>query len=803
MKCIAFHFFLYLCRMKHRFFLLVFFVWSISSLSAQALHFEKRFDISVFDSLGKSIKHPWIGGLNACIMGEIDLNFDGKNDLVVYDQHGDKIFTFLNFGEKGRVDYRYAPEYELLFPKFTRWFQLLDFNNDGLPDLFVFTPPSFISVYKNVSQNTTVKFELHTPRVRAKIDNVEHFLFSNQVDFPAFVDIDGDGDLDLLNFWVPSARNTLFYYKNHSMELYGHADSLIFILEDRQWGCFEESGESNQITLDICEDIKNVGNEVRGIPRGEAYPAPRTPYPAPSTPIRKHTGSTIFAIDLNGNSLFDLLLGDPGYPHISALYNGGTRERAKITHYDSLFPRKSTPVNLLNCPAISAIDIDNCGVKELIFSPFDAVSFSTEGYASNWVYKNMSTTEIADYQLISKRFLQEEMLDFGVGSFPTVVDIDGNGLLDIVIGNYGKIDSAWEEFGVWKSRLVSDLTLLKNIGTPTEPKFQIYPLNLTPKLSELRISGAVPTFGDINDNGKLDLLIGTECGKILWYERQGDVSTEFNFVLIDSNFLKKNLGLFLAPQLFDLNGDGLLDLIIGNQRTVWRDAENRQYFKGSITYLQNVGTREKPEFIMITDSLGRVDVVNRDRSNFGYSKPHFFRTSGGNTHLFCGNEDGKILQYTDINDNLLDGGTFRRLEDVRYTLNDHVLALCEGSFTAVAVGDFNNDGFLDIVVGNHRGGLTIFFGVPENPNRNVDRVETHCNASLRIYPNPVQNLLFIQFEDDFPLQYEILDLQGRTVRSLQSARNGQSVDVSALPTGIYLLKFVIKNQIHVQKFVKN
>jgi hypothetical protein len=767
--------------MKCLFFLKIFVLCLISlQLSAQSFFFEKQFDIPVNDSLGNPIKQPWIGGLNACIMGEIDLNFDGKKDLVVYDQHGDKIFTFLNFGENGRIDYRYAPQYETCFPKFTRWFRLVDFNGDGLPDLFVFNPPSYISVYKNVSQNSTIKFELYVPRLKAKIFDTYEYLFCSSVDFPSFVDVDGDGDLDLLNFWVPSAKNTLFYYKNHSMEKYGHADSLDFILEDRQWGCFEESGESYQIILNICDDSES---------------SPHTSHLAPRIDARKHTGSTVFAIDLNNNSLLDLLMGDPGYPNIAALYNGGTREKAKITHLDTAFPKQGTPVNLLNCPAISAIDVDNCGSKELIFSPFDGVNFSTESYASNWVYKNMSTAEITDYQLISKRFLQDEMLDFGMGAFPTVVDIDGNGLLDIVVGNYGIIDSAWEELGAWKSRFVSDLILLKNVGTATEPAFRIYPLNLTPRLD---FAGAVPTFGDIDNCGKPELFIGTESGEIRYYRNQNPNNFPPNFVLENPNILSQNIGNFLAPQLFDLNGDGLLDLVVGNDRTIWRDAQGRPYFKGGINYLQNVGTRENPEFVLITDSLGRVDVCNRDLSNFGYSKPHFFRDTDGNTHLFCGNEDGKILHYTDIDDNLF--GTFRRFDDVKYMLNDHISILSEGSFTAVAVGDFNNDGLLDMVVGNHRGGLTFFYGIPAQPVKNNPIVD---DLKILIYPNPAQDWLFIQSEKYYRMQCEILDIQGRVVRPQQFIQTGQSIDISMLPAGIYMMKIVAESQVYTIKFVKN
>jgi len=110
-----------------------------------------------------------------------------------------------------------------------------------------------------------------------------------------------------------------------------------------------------------------------------------------------------------------------------------------------------------------------------------------------------------------------------------------------------------------------------------------------------------------------------------------------------------------------------------------------------------------------------------------------------------------------------------------------------------------------MVVGNHRGGLTIFFGIQEFPTSiNIDPpLETQCIASLRIFPNPVQNWLFVQFEKDYRMRGQILDLQGRIIRHLPIVQNNQGIDVSWLPTGIYILRVFSENQIFTQKFIKN
>ena len=51
-------------------------------------------------------------------------------------------------------------------------------------------------------------------------------LYISSIDIPAFVDIDGDGDIDVLTFNIGGQQ--VEYHKNTSMENYGIPDSLEF-----------------------------------------------------------------------------------------------------------------------------------------------------------------------------------------------------------------------------------------------------------------------------------------------------------------------------------------------------------------------------------------------------------------------------------------------------------------------------------------------------------------------------------------------------------------------------------------------
>lgn len=72
---------------------------------------------------------------------------------------------------------------------------------------------------------------------------------------------------------------------------------------------------------------------------------------------------------------------------------------------------------------------------------------SAEGKNSVWLYLNFGTNENPDFQLHTKSFLQDEMLDFGTGSYPVFADVDADGLTDLLVGTIGNIDSTYYIYG--------------------------------------------------------------------------------------------------------------------------------------------------------------------------------------------------------------------------------------------------------------------------------------------------------------------------------------------------------------------
>ena len=373
--------------------------------------FIKHDSIPVYDSLGSPLDFPWVGGFNSVHFQEFELNFDGQMDLLVFDVIGNKLFPFINEGDSGQFLYTYHPELVNFFPKIEGWLQTPDFNGDGKRDIFTYVPGG-IKVYKNISTpGSGLQFQLETPMINYNSNSgFPVNIYLTEVDFPGIVDVDFDGDLDILTFHILGVY--LVYYQNLSMELYGDADHLEYKVKDKCWGKFAESEYINSIYMDSYCNYKSVNPKLAG--KGP-----------------KHTGATITPLNLNGDSLMDILLGDVDFFTLNALTNGGTRDSAHIIAQDTVFPSYDTTINLVTFPLASYLDIDNDSVKELIVSPFESAHYKPEALESVWLYENSGTTDNPNFNFIKRNFFQDEMIEVGDNAMPEVVDVDGDGLKDI------------------------------------------------------------------------------------------------------------------------------------------------------------------------------------------------------------------------------------------------------------------------------------------------------------------------------------------------------------------------------------
>ncbi len=706
--------------MKLRFGIMAFFL--LCSLVGKA---QQNIDIQV-KTIENTLVFPWAGGLNACQFGRMDLDGDGRKDLLVFDRHGNRLLTFLNQGATGEIKYNYAPEYAKRFPKLTDWAVFADYDGDGREDIFTYSQGwAGMKVYRNISAEQ-IDFELVvSPYLTSWQGGGEVNLIATNADYPAITDLDGDGDLDILTFGV--LGTFIEKHRNMSVELYGTRDSLLFEKTDYCWGRVAESEETNEMYLDTCLFGKSL---------------------IVSKDDFRHRGATFAVRDLTGNGLPDLLLADDDYPNLVFLKNGGTPDNALMVSQETHFP-ENDPIRLFSMPVPFFTDIDNDGVDDLLVSPFDPNPMACEGQNSVWLYLNRGTNKNPDFQLYTKSFLQDQMLDVGTGAFPVFVDTDGDGLSDLVVGNVGDLDSTYYLYDNLQTHRTAQLYLYKNLGTAQNPVFQLFD-NDFGALKSLKQTGLVPTFGDLDDDGRNEMIVGTAQGNLMLFD--------LDFSLLDDDFLHFG-NAWSAPCLFDVDGDGTLDLVVGDA-------------SGKLTYYQGVKQGSNTHFQLITDFWGQIDVCDHATSYFGYSVPNFFKV-GGDVLLAVGSEQGKVFLFKDLS--LNPGSVFT---DISSRWSDYVCAF-ENRFglrCASALADLNGDGTLEMVVGNFGGGLELMNGNIV-VNQGVEEIE---KTVFRVFPNPAQGRITIEGTG----RLTITNLLGQTV--LTKEING--TERIELPRGIWFVK---------------
>jgi len=209
---------------------------------------------------------------------------------------------------------------------------------------------------------------------------------------------------------------------------------------------------------------------------------------------------------------------------------------------------------------------------------------------------------------------------------------DGDKLQDLFIGNYGTPRFSWVAYGILHTRYRSQIALYKNIGTPNYPKFQLI-TNDFANLSALKLVGCYPAFADLDGDGAADMLVGNSNGNLLYLKIRHRPGNLPDYHLRQTNYQNIDAGEFCTPQLFDLDGDSLPDLIFGRRN-------------GSLGFYKNTGTKSNPVFTLITDHLGNVRVTDTLLTYYGYSVPCFFKAKDGKLKLFAGSEFGAIYITT-------------------------------------------------------------------------------------------------------------------------------------------------------------
>ena len=703
----------------------------------------------------------WCGGFNNPQFTMGDLNNDDVQDLVVYES-GKGVKTFINTGVAGNPVYTYRPEYALNFPPVYNYLVLADYNCDNIPDLFHQGGTGF-SVYRgyySAANKLCFAFYKDLYYTNDPLTGGPANAFNNPQDIPAIVDIDNDGDLDCVSYDINGGF--LNMYKNMQVEQGFPCDTIKTELKDKCWGKVYQGFYRTHYLGTSCN---NSGLK----------------QPVDTAGKQTHSGNTpcLFDWDMDGD--YDYLDGSVSFNEMTFLKNGRIETGYPVDtmiSQDTMWQTGGKRISLSTWPAAFNIDIDQDGKKDLLIAPNGGNT--SENYKCVWYYRNMSSVGVPDWQYQSDSFLIDKMIDAGTAAYPMLFDYNKDGKPDLFVGSEGYTQST----GLLKSRI----SYYKNTSTGGNPSFTLDNLNFV-SMDTFDFQGAAPAFGDIDNDGKADMVIGHVNGTLSYYKNMAATDTAQPIwqpllaTLTNDTGGVINAGGRATPFIYDIDKDGKKDLVIGN-------------LYGTLQYYQNITTTPGTvKLKLINNKLG--NVKSDPNQLFGcFSTPFIGRIdSSGRDYLLMGSNSGNIYRF----DSIASGDTtliYPLLEsqysfiDSTYLQYNHpasALGVYGNLRSSVTVGDIDGDGDYEMITGTIYGGLNFYKRKIADRTEVVNVAE---NGSVHIFPNPASGYVNMNWTGILQpsVQLSIINMTGQQVYTDNLPTNAQhaSVNMAAFPAGIYV-----------------
>jgi hypothetical protein len=543
---------------------------------------------------------------------------------------------------------------------------------------------------------------------------------------PIFVDLDGDNHRDML---LANASRVSWYEEDAP-------GSARYELIERVLGGIDAGsacriwfgdldgdglqdlliGHSQSSTRRYIQTTRHGLSFTKG--RDIAYSSPPKNYHAP------------LLVDIDGDGLWEMLTG--GLDMKIRLY------RQDVAVRDSFFLVTDTWSGITDAEfAVCTIaDLDADGLLDLLVG-------TMAGHVRH--YRQPSSGAVDGWTLQHENVIGT--WDFGLRNSAAIVDLDGDGRLDILRSEV-PFESGSDHLPLrhFRQKQAGSYTI-ENVGVLAGINVGIYEKF---------------TFHDIDGDGRLDLFVARLNGGIEHYrQRTGE---PFVFDLVIDRFLPDVS--FVSPahlSFVDLDGNGRLDMLLGAE-------------KGGIARYE-ADAPNSTTFLSVSSEWMRPS---------GYQHALCFRDIDGDglMDMLLGDGSGELRHYEQT---APQSAEFSPQES-------EITTIRVGERSEPMVFDINLDGRMDIIVTDGAGGISLF--IDEGPNA-VPRPA--AASALRVFapwPQPASDLLHVTIDavSAAPIRLSLCDILGRDmglVRDLSaigSMSQTLALPVRGLVPGLYLLR---------------
>ncbi|MBZ0111592.1 MAG: FG-GAP-like repeat-containing protein [Thermoanaerobaculia bacterium] len=453
----------------------------------------------------------------------VDLDGDGDLDAIVGNYNGGFLRYFENKGSSTSASFLELTGVSNPFSGIAEYFntapELVDLDGDGDLDAAVGTKYGTISYYENTGTSSTPSFTKLTG-----VENPFSGLDVGEESAPNLVDLDGDGDLDAI---VGELNDFLHYLEN--------------------------TGTSNSPSF---VQVTGIASPFFGID------------------LRFRNGPDL--VDLDDDGDLDAIVGEyEGILHY--LENTGNSNSPSFVELTGVASRFSG-VDVGNDSIPSLTDVDGDG-------DLDAVMGDYQGYLR--YFENTGAANYPSFEELTGGMSPFFGIDIGYRSAPDLTDLDGDGDLDAVVG---------EKDGI--------LNYFENTGTSNSPSFEEMTGGANPFFGIDVGRKSAPDLADLDGDGDLDAVVGEFFGSLDYFENTGTSNSPFFRELTGSAnpFFGIDVVYYSVPDLVDLDGDGDLDAVVGESDIFLR-------------YFQNTGTSNSPSFVELTGASGPFSGIDLDHKN--------------------------------------------------------------------------------------------------------------------------------------------------------------------------------------------